>query len=54
MLSLLSSVCLAIASPSRIAAAIGLCLTLVVGREFTCFGLSVENYVLQKLRKQLS
>jgi hypothetical protein len=32
MLSLLFSFCLVFASPSRIAAAIGLCLTLVVGR----------------------
>jgi hypothetical protein len=34
MLSLLSSLCLAFASPSRTAAAIG-CLTLVVGRDIT-------------------
>jgi hypothetical protein len=39
MLSLLSSFCLAFASPSRIAAAIGLCLTLVVGRAYHMFWL---------------
>jgi hypothetical protein len=37
MLSCLSSLGLAFASPSRIAA-IGLSLTLVVGRVITCFG----------------
>jgi hypothetical protein len=42
------------ASPSRIAASIGLCFTLVVGRVNKYFWLSVENFVLQKLRKQLS
>jgi hypothetical protein len=43
------------ASPSRIAAAIGLCFfTLVVGRVNIYFWLSVENLVLQKLKKQLS
>jgi hypothetical protein len=37
VLSLLSSLCLAFASPSRIAAAIG-CPTLVMGRDIICFG----------------
>jgi hypothetical protein len=49
--------CLALssfASPSRTATTIGLCFTLVVGRVNTYFWLSVENLVLQKLRKQLS
>jgi hypothetical protein len=51
------SFCLALpsfASPRSIAAAIGLCFTLVVGKVNTYFWLSVENLVLQKLRKQLS
>jgi hypothetical protein len=54
MLSLLSSFFLAFASPSRIAAAIGLCFTLVVGRVYHMFWLSIENQVFGKLRKQLS
>jgi hypothetical protein len=54
MLSLLSRFCLAFASPSRVVAAIGLCFTLVVGRVYHMFWLSVENQVFRKLRKQLS
>jgi hypothetical protein len=54
MLSLLSSFCLALASSSRIAAAIDFCFTLVVGRVYHMFWLSVENQVFGKLRKQLS
>jgi hypothetical protein len=38
---------LAFASPSRIATAIGLCLTLVVGREIHMFWLIDENHVLE-------
>jgi hypothetical protein len=54
MLSLLSSFCLAFASPSRIAAATGLCFTLAVGRVYHMFWIIVENQVFGKLRKQLS
>jgi hypothetical protein len=44
---MLKSLMLAFASPSRFAATIGLCLTLVVGRVFHMFWLSVENHVLE-------
>jgi hypothetical protein len=54
MLSLLSSFSLDFTSPSKIDATIGLCLTLVVGRVYHMFWLSVENQVFGKLRKQLS
>jgi hypothetical protein len=54
MLSLFLSFSLAFASPSKIVAAIGLCLTLIMGRVYHMFWLSVENQVFGKLRKQLS
>jgi hypothetical protein len=41
---MIKSLWLAFASPSRFAAAIGLCLTLMVGRVFHMFWLSVENH----------
>jgi hypothetical protein len=50
MLGLLSSLCLPFASPSRTAAAIG-CLTLVVGRDYHMFWLSVENHCFTKTKK---
>jgi hypothetical protein len=53
MLSLLTSFCLALASPSKIAAAIGLICT-CCGKGYHMFWLSVENHALEKLRKQLS
>jgi hypothetical protein len=56
LLDLMLSFCLSLPSfesPSRIAAAVGLAFTLLVGRVNTYFWLSVENLVLQKLRKQL-
>jgi hypothetical protein len=52
---MLKSLWLVLATPSRIAAAIGICLTLVVGREIHMFWLSVEKPCFaKKPRKQLS
>jgi hypothetical protein len=50
MLSLFSSLCLAFASPIRTTAAI-VCLTLVVGRDYQKFWLSVENHCFTKTKK---